>query len=736
MLEENLKKLSLPIQPEEEANPAIIVEQAINSTDIQLSTNPRPDNEPTVAANPNNPMSIVAASHAYGLPNGFAQFGVYRSTNGGNTFTSSLLPLPAGFDFTSDPVIDADLHNRYLLAGIAVKQVNPEEASIIVYRSVDDGQTFSNAVIVSDLVGNGIFDDKEFLAFDKTPTSPFEGNAYISYTRFTNNENNSQILLQRSTDGGITWNPAVPITPVLAGLPFVQGSNVQVGPNGEVYVAWVQGDFNNALFQIRRSVDGGVTFGPTVTVSPIVRVPFFLTPKVPQWAFRIPTFAFLAVDTSGCFGSANFARVYAVWQDFRTSNAHILMSFSDDGGVTWSTPSRVDNSPENTQNFFPFVTVSACSGTCSVIYYTNRVSSPLLDVFAAVSIDGGTTFTNSRITDVSSNPNGTFGNPATFIGDYIFSAMIPPSLPTPEKLVSVWTDFRTGNQDIFANISDLTRTSPTIICTGDITVGNTPGQCGAVVNYPPPQVVDSCPGAIVSCSPPSGSFFPAGATTVTCTATDPCGGGSAICSFTVTVNDIEPPTISCPTNITAANDPGQCGAVVNYPPPTVSDNCPGVTSSCLPASGSFFPVGSTTITCTATDAAGNTSTCSFTVTVNDTEAPVIHCPADIIVGNDSGTDGAIVHFTPTVSDNCPNPTFFCTPSSGSFFPLGTTPVTCTATDASGNTSTCSFKVTVITGHDGSSGSHGSSGRHGSSGKPKRPGKGKKGKGKPGKGGRF
>ncbi|HDX9578045.1 TPA: HYR domain-containing protein [Bacillus pseudomycoides] len=553
MFEENLNKLSLPLQLKNLAkNPSEIVPQVINTTDIQLSTNSNADNEPTVGVNPNNPLSIVAASHAYGLPNGFPQFGVYRSTDGGSTFATTLLPVPTGFDFLSDPVIDADLHNRYLLSGIAVKEITPEEGQIIVYRSVDDGQTFSNAIIVSDRPANGIFDDKPFLAIDKTTTGPTQGNAYISYTRFTNNETNSQILFQRSTDGGLTWPTSptspLPITPVITGTLFVQGSNVQVGPNGEVYVAWLEEDATTASFKIRRSDDGGLSFGPTVTVrSAFVKIPDPLTSRVSQWAFRTPTFAFLAVDRSGCFGSAQFARVFAVWQEDvatmnppNSRNAHILMSFSDDGGVTWSTPSRVDDSPENTQNFFPFVDVSACSGTCSVIYYTNRVASPNLDVFAAVSTNGGASFTNSRITNVSSNPNGTFGNPATFIGDYIFSAMIPPSLPNSEKLISVWTDFRTGNQDIFANISDLIRPAPTITCTGDITVDNTPGQSGAIVNYPSPIVTDSCPGAIVSCSPPSGSFFQIGSTTVTCTATDPCGGAAANCSFTVTVTPTNP----------------------------------------------------------------------------------------------------------------------------------------------------------------------------------------------------
>ena len=66
-------------------------------------------------------------------------------------------------------------------------------------------------------------------------------------------------------------------------------------------------------------------------------------------------------------------------------------------------------------------------------------------------------------------------------------------------------------------------------------------------------------------------------------------------------------TITCPADITQANDHDQCGANINYPDPTVTGVFPPFTLSCDPSSGSFFPVGTTTVTCTATDAAGNTS---------------------------------------------------------------------------------------------------------------------------------
>jgi hypothetical protein len=147
----------------------------------------------------------------------------------------------------------------------------------------------------------------------------------------------------------------------------------------------------------------------------------------------------------------------------------------------------------------------------------------------------------------------------------------------------------------------------TITCPANITRSNDPNQCGAVTTYPAPTTGGTC-GTIV-CSPASGSFFPKGLTTVT------CSEAVANCSFTITVNDTQPPTITCPANVTASAGASCISGAVTYPPPTGTDNCPGVTTLCSPASGSTFPAGNTTTTCTATDAAQNTATCSFLVTI-------------------------------------------------------------------------------------------------------------------------
>jgi subtilisin-like proprotein convertase family protein len=175
--------------------------------------------------------------------------------------------------------------------------------------------------------------------------------------------------------------------------------------------------------------------------------------------------------------------------------------------------------------------------------------------------------------------------------------------------------------------------------------------------------------------------------------------GSFSGGWSLEITTDSPPTITVPANITVAADPGQAGAVVNYPPATATDEEDGaVTPICSTASGSFFPIGITTVTCTATDSVSNTASDSFTVTVTDSESPVLTLPANIEV-NATGPAGAVVTYTASATDNEGTATVICVPPSGATFPVGTTTVTCTATDASSNRVSGSFTVTVLSAND-------------------------------------
>ncbi|GAB3729089.1 hypothetical protein GCM10027594_11180 [Hymenobacter agri] len=245
----------------------------------------------------------------------------------------------------------------------------------------------------------------------------------------------------------------------------------------------------------------------------------------------------------------------------------------------------------------------------------------------------------------------------------------------------------TATQTVTVNDTEL----PTISAPAAVAVSTDAGQCSATgVVLGTAAAGDNCTGVVVTNDAPA--TFAKGTTTVTWTATDDAGN-VATATQAVTVNDTEKPTIVAPAAVVVSTNAGQCSATnVALGSATAGDNCTGVVvSNNAPTT---FTKGMTTVTWTATDAAGNTATATQTVTVNDTEKPVLMVPATIVANASASQCGAVVSFAPTATDNCAGATVVASPASGSTFPVGTSTVTVTATDASGNVSTGSFLVTV------------------------------------------
>jgi HYR domain-containing protein len=239
-------------------------------------------------------------------------------------------------------------------------------------------------------------------------------------------------------------------------------------------------------------------------------------------------------------------------------------------------------------------------------------------------------------------------------------------------------------------------TPPVLSVPGGVSV-NTTNPGGTVVTYSA-SANDNLDGPVpVSCSPTSGGTFPVGTTPVNCSATDSHGNSnSASFNVVVTLVDNTPPVVSVPGGV-SANTTSPSGTVVTYSA-SATDNIDGpVPVSCAPGSGSTFPVGTTKVTCTATDAHGNSKSASFNVVVTlvDTTPPVVTVPDDMTVETPNPA-GAPVTYTASASDNLDGPLpANCAPASGSTFPVGTTQVTCSAQDAHGNSSQKTFKVTVV-----------------------------------------
>ena len=199
---------------------------------------------------------------------------------------------------------------------------------------------------------------------------------------------------------------------------------------------------------------------------------------------------------------------------------------------------------------------------------------------------------------------------------------------------------------------------------------------GASVTYEA-SATDADGPVTLTCSRPSGSTFPLGATTVTCSASNSFGTSAG--TFYVFVGDTTPPVLTLPADIDAA-DP-----VVTFTA-TAVDNIDGaVPVTCTPASGATFVPGTTRVQCRATDAQYNSSYGSFLVRVAG-GTPVITTPGDLVEEATSAA-GAVVTFNVTTDDGTP---VTCTPASGATFALGATTVNCTAGAA-----TASFQVTIV-----------------------------------------
>ncbi len=229
------------------------------------------------------------------------------------------------------------------------------------------------------------------------------------------------------------------------------------------------------------------------------------------------------------------------------------------------------------------------------------------------------------------------------------------------------------------------RTGPHMTCTGPQTV-----ECAGAATHATVQAEcsDNCSGT--SCQTQCPSEFHRGFNSVGCQATDAAGNASS-CQTSVTVRDTIPPTIECP-----AAQVVECVSGVGHPRPvvpTASDACTTPQTICF-IDPVGYPLGRHEFSCLATDGPNDTR-CNAVVTVRDTVAPTIACPAQVVVECTGGQKAPAV-FAATASDTCDTtaPVATCDRPSGSAFPLGTTPVTCQAADVSANRSKCGTAVTV------------------------------------------
>ena len=316
----------------------------------------------------------------------------------------------------------------------------------------------------------------------------------------------------------------------------------------------------------------------------------------------------------------------------------------------------------------PFSAAAGCNSFSVISANTPpTVTCPNVEFNAGVTVvifrtGGAANDVSFTITD-ESNTIVASGNATVTLGPNSFLY----NLPCDANYTFNYTDNSGGTT---ANVQLQVNNSP-VLSLNPIVTGNypftlnpcdvaNPGTCSTVLTGLAPTVSDitatttyTLSGATTNSGniDASGQSFNVGTTTLTYTATN-AGGSSGSCSVDITINDNTDPIANCPSTQTVNNDPGQCGAVVNFTIPFPSDNCSGVTSAADIASGSFFDVGTTEVTLTATDGSGNTNTCSFDVVVNDTEQPTASNPAAVMVSCPEAVPAPDPAVVTNEMDNC------------------------------------------------------------------------------------
>ncbi|MBK8551538.1 MAG: T9SS type A sorting domain-containing protein [Ignavibacteria bacterium] len=268
---------------------------------------------------------------------------------------------------------------------------------------------------------------------DRTPGSPYNNTMYISWTRFSDV---TGIKLTKSINGGVNWSAPVAVSDDEFG---VQGSDVVVGLNGEIYITWLDGNTADQIIKFDKSTDGGNTFS---TDKVIAQGPF---PEISISSSNI-TCPSIAADISG---SPNNGNIYVAFCDSRNGDPDIFLTRSTNRGANWSSPLRVNNDAiaNGKLQCWPWIEVNE-KGNIAIVFYDSRntSSNTIVDAYLAHSTDGGLSFSNLNISSQPSPTNQP--NTAVRFGDYIGIDYYN------DRIVPVWTDERSGgfNMECYTSI--------------------------------------------------------------------------------------------------------------------------------------------------------------------------------------------------------------------------------------------------------------------------------------------
>ena len=446
--------LAVTPQGDAQANYPQVAGQPSSDATAVFPTNKQ--NEPSIAVNPTDERFLIAGSNdEQGQPPcgpgpvrgrvpasdcsffpGVGTDGVYTSSDRGAHWTNRGLlddqPSWQGKGVISDgdPVIAfgpkpdghggfsyADGARAYYSSLASIAGLKGFEFVIVSY-SDDNGRTWSAPVLGTTKASSTDFNDKNWIAVDGSPASPFFGTVYLSWTEFRSatfsGYGNEPVMVARSTDGGSSFGAPNQLSP--AGNNGTgngrQGTSVDVGPDGTVYVAFEQG-FSQVVAVSR---DGGRKWTRPITIGPVVDI----ADPIPGANFRTDSFVTIAADPRT--GSST---LYASWSTRTASGGRIVVATSTNRGKTWSAPHQVSGSEGYA--FFQGMDV-APDGRVDLAYQALTAVDPdtfgtgnaSIDAYAVSKPASGTWSTPVKISSKSSDPAVSAQNnlERQFWGDY------------------------------------------------------------------------------------------------------------------------------------------------------------------------------------------------------------------------------------------------------------------------------------------------------------------------------
>jgi hypothetical protein len=379
--------------------------------------------ETSIAIDPTNP------NHIYAQSNDLADFSkytsVYESFDRGVTWASSGFSVNT---FCYDPWLD----------------FNTAGDIFVGYECSDQRIAYklhgSSTWVYSGSLPAGSFPDRDMVVTDDTPTSPYYNSVYIGYDD-NGSSNRAQLMYSRNGQSGWTKSAGIDDTPTTFD---VIGVNAAVANGGDVYATWE--DYTNGFIKNDVSLNGGTTW----TTDRIVHdfrmdtSSFFISipPQPDRGVLPMPM-------TDVAPAGTEFAnRLYVAYFDSDedgSPNTEIYVRYSDDGGASWSAESLVNDDTVDAWHFFPAISV-APDGTVAVSFYDTRndPTDQKTDQYVSFSTDGGVTWSaNQRVTKAQSDESGA-GDPNDY-GDYEGSDVGPSGY-----FQLVWTDSRPGalNEDM------------------------------------------------------------------------------------------------------------------------------------------------------------------------------------------------------------------------------------------------------------------------------------------------